>query len=96
MNKHLIRETAPEREGGEWDQDASVVSIFYSSKKGWGDFPGGPVVKIPHSNARGTASTPGWGAKSHMPQLAKLRIGNMSGFFYCLHFLTKKNNGALK
>ena len=90
MNKHLIQETAPEREGGEWDQDASVVSVFYSSKKGWGDFLVVQWLRFHASNARGTASTPGRGAKSHMPQLAKLRIGNMSGVFYCLYFLYQK------
>ena len=62
MNKHLIRETAPEREGGEWDQDASVVSVFYSSKKGWGDFPGGPVVKIPHFQCQGHSFHPWLGS----------------------------------
>ena len=34
----------------------------------FGDFPGGPVVKNPPSNARDTGSIPGWGTK--IPQEA--------------------------
>ena len=29
----------------------------------WGDFPGGPVVKNPPSNAGDAGSIPGWGTK---------------------------------
>ena len=32
------------------------------------DFPGGPVVKTPHTNAGGTGLIPGQGSKSHMWQ----------------------------
>ena len=33
------------------------------------DFPGGPVAKTPSSHARGMASIPGQGTRSHMPKL---------------------------
>ena len=31
------------------------------------DFPGGPMVKILYSNARGTSSIPGWGLRPQVP-----------------------------
>ena len=86
MNKHLIQETAPEREGGEWDQErVDRMLQFYLSFTHQRRIGGTSLVvqwlRFHASSARGTASTPGRRAKSHMPQLAKLRIGNMSGFF---------------
>ena len=35
----------------------------------WGDFPGGPVAKTPHSQCRGLGSIPSQGTRSHVPQL---------------------------
>ena len=86
MNKHLIQETAPEREGGEWDQERVdrmlQLYLFFTHQRRIG---GTSLVvqwlRFHASSARGTASTPGQRAKSHMLQLAKLRIGSMSGVF---------------
>ena len=39
------------------------------SRKALGDFPGGSVAKTLRSQCRGLGSIPGWGTRSHMPQL---------------------------
>ena len=51
-----------------------------------GDFPGGPVVKISHSNAGGAGLIPSWGAKipwelqiRRTPGKDKLRAGRRRG-----------------
>ena len=41
--------------------------ISISNSLYW-DFPGGPVVKNPPSNAGDTGSIHGWGLRCHMPQ----------------------------
>ena len=46
--------------------------IFHALKlkeKVFGDFPGGPVAKTPHSNAGGPGLIPDQGIRSHVPQL---------------------------
>ena len=48
------------RESGLWVSECKQV---YPSKKHPGDFPGGPVVKNPPSNARDVGSIPGQGTK---------------------------------
>ena len=40
----------------------SSTASSYSKPSSW-DFPGGPVVKVSPSNARGMGSIPGWGTK---------------------------------
>ena len=42
-------------------------SIVRLNEKMWGDFPGGPGVKTPPFNYRGTGSIPSWGI-SHKPR----------------------------
>ena len=46
-----------------WVEFIKENSIQFYQKLIWGDFPGGPVVKTSPSNAEGTGSIPGRGAK---------------------------------
>ena len=52
-------------------EKATVNLIFLKciSKTSLGDFPGGPVAGTPSSQRRGPGLIPGWGSRSHMPQL---------------------------
>ena len=56
-------ERGEERLGG-----ASVMTDAVIRTRG-GDFPGGPVAKTPNSQGGGPGSIPGWGTRSHRPQL---------------------------
>ena len=46
-----------------------LYCVLTKNKRGRA-FPGGPVVKNPLSNAGDVGSIPGWGTRSHMPQLS--------------------------
>ena len=45
------------------NQDLILSCLVSTIKKISGDFPGGPVVKNPPSNAGDAGSIPGWGTK---------------------------------
>ena len=60
-----------------------ILIFFFFFLKKRGDFPGGPVVKNPPSNAGDVGSIPGWGTKiphatgqlsPHVPQLQLARL----------------------
>ena len=55
----------------EWINKMWYIHIleYYLSIKKNGDFPGGPMLKTPHSQCRGSGSIPDQGTRSHMPQL---------------------------
>ena len=42
--------------------------LSFTLKRGWGDFPGGPVIKNPLSNTGDVSSIPGGELRSHMLQ----------------------------
>ena len=76
---------------GKGRQDASVVSVFYSSKKDWGDFPGGPVVKIPRFQCQGHSFHP-W-SESLIAHAATSQIEDWEhewGFFIVYTFYMPK------
>ena len=57
---------------------APFKSSFIKKKKknqGWGDFPGGPVIKTSPSNAEGEGLIPGWAAK--IPHALRPKNQNM-------------------
>ena len=43
-------------------------TVGFGKPRGGGDFPGGPVVNNPPSNAGDTGPIPGWELRSHVPQ----------------------------
>ena len=55
------------------------------------NFPGGPVVKIPPSNAGSAGSSPGWGAK--IPYAFWPKNQNIKQKLYCNKFSEDFKNG---
>ena len=61
-------------------------------KKAFRDFPGGPVANNCASNTGGRSSTPGWGTRSHMPQLRPSAAKLINFFFFKERQVSLKNN----